>query len=88
MGLGLLLLQEIFSETASDCATKRAEDAMALLAAKVVTCETAANGAKKTSVLLSHWRSIGVIVGRLWVSRLGCELVVCSLCLRWSTACG
>ena len=103
MGLVLLLLQEIFGETASDCATKRAEDAMALLAAKVVTCETAANCAKKTSVLLGHWRSIGVlsllasacewipreytyIVGRLGVCRLGRELVVCSLCLRRSTA--
>jgi len=84
--LVLLLLQEVFSETASDCTTKRAEDSMALLAAKVVTCETAADCAKKTSVLLGHWRGIRVIVGCLWVCRLGRELVVCSLRLRWSTA--
>jgi len=86
MGLILLLLQEIFGETASDCTTKCAKDAMTLLATKVVTCETAADCAKKTSVLLGHWRGIGVIVGRLWVCRLGRELVVCSLGLRWSTA--
>jgi len=57
----LLLLQEIFCETASDCTTKCAEDTMALLAAKMVTCETATKSAKKTSVLLSHWRGIGVL---------------------------
>jgi len=83
MGLAavLLLLQEVFCETASDCTTKCAEDTMALLTAKMVTCETATESTKKTSVLLGHCRGIGVIVGRLWVCRLGRELMVCSLCL-------
>lgn len=58
---------------------------MTLFAAKVVTGETATNGAQETSVLLGHCRSIGIVVGGVRVCGLGRKLVLGEIRLRWGT---
>jgi len=55
---------------------------MALLSTKVMSSKATAESAKQTSILLSHRRSIGVVVRSVRICRLLGEFVVLSLLRR------
>jgi hypothetical protein len=54
---------------------------MPCLLAEHVSCDTTADGAQQASFAFSHWRRVGVVVGRIRVAGLWWELVFLLRCV-------
>ena len=78
----LAVLQKILRQIAQDPTTDGAQKPMPCLLAEHVTRNTATNRAQKASLAFSHGRCVGVIVGRIRVGGLWCELMLLLSCVR------
>jgi hypothetical protein len=54
---------------------------MPCLLAERVSCDAAADGAQQASFAFSHWRRVGVVVGRVGIAGLRRELVFLLRCV-------
>lgn len=77
----LLILQEVFSHAAEESTSDRAQEAMTSLFAEEAATKAATNGTKETTIALSHWGGIGIVVWGIGIRGLGRELMV-----RWQAA--
>jgi len=75
----LLVLQEILRNAAEDGTSDRAQETMAGLFSQVVATKATTKSTEETAITLSHGRSVGVVVGCIWVRRLTGEFVVLSI---------
>jgi hypothetical protein len=78
----LTILQKILGQTAQNPTANGAQETMPSLLAKHVTCNTATDRAQKAPLAFAHGRCVGVIVRRIRVAGLWCELMLLLSCVR------
>jgi len=72
----LLVLREILSNAAQDSSSDGSQETMTGFFAQEVATEAATDGAEKTTITLSHRRSICVVVGGVGIRGLASKFVV------------
>jgi hypothetical protein len=72
----LTILQKILGQTAQNPTANSAQETMPSLLAKHMTCNTATDRAQKAPLAFAHGRCVGVIVRRIRVAGLWCELLL------------
>lgn len=77
----LVILQKVLGQTAQYTAANCTQEPMSCLLAEHVSCDAAADGAQQAAFAFSHWRRVGVVVGRIRVARLRRELLFLLRCV-------